>query len=112
MKFHSNLIPSTPRSFQAFLSTLPSSIPCPSHKPSTSRPALAPPMKPSPIPQPRPSPIPTSHQLQDDARNSKKTETWYPLNIPHCSSISKSGALANKGVSFRGIFIYPKDHKE
>ncbi|MBW0553646.1 hypothetical protein O181_093361 [Austropuccinia psidii MF-1] len=53
-KFQSNIIPSTTRNFQPVLSSLPSSIPPPSPKTSTSRPVLASPMKPSPIPQPRP----------------------------------------------------------
>ncbi|MBW0507082.1 hypothetical protein O181_046797 [Austropuccinia psidii MF-1] len=63
-KFHSHIIPSNPKKFQPVLSSLPSSIPPPLPKFSTSRPVLASPMKPSPVPQPRPSPNPTSQKLQ------------------------------------------------
>ncbi|MBW0473376.1 hypothetical protein O181_013091 [Austropuccinia psidii MF-1] len=53
--FKSQVIPSTLRNFQQFLSTIPS----PSPNSSTARPALVSPVRPSPIPQPRTSPIVT-----------------------------------------------------
>ncbi|MBW0515246.1 hypothetical protein O181_054961 [Austropuccinia psidii MF-1] len=61
-KFHSHIIPSTPKSFQPVPSSLPYSTPPPSPKPSASSLFLASPMKPCPIPQPRTSPILTSHK--------------------------------------------------
>ncbi|MBW0461153.1 hypothetical protein O181_000868 [Austropuccinia psidii MF-1] len=90
-KLYSNLIPNTPRNFQPVLPLLPSSIPPPSPKPSTSRPFLTSPMKSSPIQQPRPSPIPTCDQHQP------KKRSLVSFSIPRCSSISKLRDLANQG---------------
>ncbi|MBW0471302.1 hypothetical protein O181_011017 [Austropuccinia psidii MF-1] len=67
-KFHTNLIPSTPRNFQPVLYSVPTLVPPPSPKSSIYRPMLASPMKPSPIPYPRPSTVLNSHQLQTVAR--------------------------------------------
>ncbi|MBW0511582.1 hypothetical protein O181_051297 [Austropuccinia psidii MF-1] len=59
-RFQSQVIPSTPRNFQAFLFTIPSSISLPSPNPSTERPSLASQLRLSPIPQPRKSRMVTS----------------------------------------------------
>ncbi|MBW0474699.1 hypothetical protein O181_014414 [Austropuccinia psidii MF-1] len=81
-KFHNHIIPSTPKNFQPVLSSLPSSTPPPSPKPSTSSPFLALPMKPCPIPQPRTSPILTSHKSQPVASTSQRREAWSLLPFP------------------------------
>ncbi|MBW0467351.1 hypothetical protein O181_007066 [Austropuccinia psidii MF-1] len=75
-RFHSHPISSTPRKLQPVLSSIPSSVPPPSTKPSTSRPILASPMKPFPNPQPRPSP-PT--KLRPVASTSQRREDQSPL---------------------------------
>ncbi|MBW0508026.1 hypothetical protein O181_047741 [Austropuccinia psidii MF-1] len=75
-KFHSHLIPSTPRNFKPVLSSVPSSAPPPSPNSPTSRLILASPMKTSPVPPPRKSPVLTSHRLQPVARSSGKREDW------------------------------------
>ncbi|MBW0482869.1 hypothetical protein O181_022584 [Austropuccinia psidii MF-1] len=90
-KFHSHLIPSTPKNFQPVLSSLPSSIPPPSPKSSTFSPSLASPMKPSPIPQPRPSTITICFQ------HHLKRRSLVPFAILCFSIISKLGVLANQG---------------
>ncbi|MBW0465094.1 hypothetical protein O181_004809 [Austropuccinia psidii MF-1] len=81
-KFHSQILPSTPQNFQPVLSTVPSSVPPPSHNLSTSRPYPASPIRPSPIQHPRPSPILTSQQLQPVSRTSRRREDWSPLPFP------------------------------
>ncbi|MBW0490887.1 hypothetical protein O181_030602 [Austropuccinia psidii MF-1] len=81
-KLHSQLIPNTPRNFQPFLFPVPSSVPHPSPKSSTSRPILASKMNSSPITQPRSSPVLTSHQLQTVARASQRRDDWSPLPFP------------------------------
>ncbi|MBW0574056.1 hypothetical protein O181_113771 [Austropuccinia psidii MF-1] len=69
-KFHSYLIPSTPRKFQPVLSSLPSSIP----PPSTSWPFLDSPINSSSNTQPRQSTSPASHQLQPVVSTSQRGE--------------------------------------
>ncbi|MBW0548219.1 hypothetical protein O181_087934 [Austropuccinia psidii MF-1] len=59
-RFQSNIIPSTPRTFQPILSIIPPSLPPASPSFSTARPALIPAVRPSPIHQSRNSPIVTS----------------------------------------------------
>ncbi|MBW0584122.1 hypothetical protein O181_123837 [Austropuccinia psidii MF-1] len=59
-KYHSQVIPTTPRNFQLVLST----IPPPSPNTSIDRPSLDSPFMPSCIPHPRPSPMLTSKHLQ------------------------------------------------
>ncbi|MBW0513640.1 hypothetical protein O181_053355 [Austropuccinia psidii MF-1] len=56
-RFQSQVIPSTPRSFQTTLSTIPACIPPASPHSSHTRPALNPEVRPSPIQQSRNSPI-------------------------------------------------------
>ncbi|MBW0461226.1 hypothetical protein O181_000941 [Austropuccinia psidii MF-1] len=55
-RFQSHIIPSTPRTFQPTLATIPTSLPPASPSSSTARPAL--------IPEVRPSPVVTCDQLQ------------------------------------------------
>ncbi|MBW0588080.1 hypothetical protein O181_127795 [Austropuccinia psidii MF-1] len=90
-KFHSHIIPSNTKNFPPVVSSLPSSIPPPSPKPSTSRPFLDSQTKPSPMTQPKPSPITTCGQKQ------LKNRSLVYFSIPRCSSVSKSGVLANQG---------------
>ncbi|MBW0511384.1 hypothetical protein O181_051099 [Austropuccinia psidii MF-1] len=80
--FQSQVIPSTPRSFQPVLYTIPSSIPPPSPNPSTARPSLVSQVRPSPITQPRNSPMVTSQQLQSVAGSSRRREDGLPLLFP------------------------------
>ncbi|MBW0566198.1 hypothetical protein O181_105913 [Austropuccinia psidii MF-1] len=67
-RFHSNIIPSTPRTFQP--TSLPPALPSPSH----SRPALN--------PEVRPSPITTSQHLQPMASSSRRRDGFSPLPFP------------------------------
>ncbi|MBW0467275.1 hypothetical protein O181_006990 [Austropuccinia psidii MF-1] len=63
-RFQSQAIPSTPRTFQPNLPTVPTSLPSTSPSSSHARPALTQAERPSPIQQPRSSHIFTSQQLQ------------------------------------------------
>ncbi|MBW0563657.1 hypothetical protein O181_103372, partial [Austropuccinia psidii MF-1] len=63
-RFQSQVIPSTPRTFQPVLSSIPTTIPPSSPSTSHVRPALNPALRPSPSHQPRNSPITTSQRLQ------------------------------------------------
>ncbi|MBW0559867.1 hypothetical protein O181_099582 [Austropuccinia psidii MF-1] len=57
-RFQSQIIPSTPRTFQPILASIPTTIPPPSPSTSHARPALNPAARPSPVQQSRNSPIP------------------------------------------------------
>ncbi|MBW0547917.1 hypothetical protein O181_087632 [Austropuccinia psidii MF-1] len=81
-RFQSQVIPRTPQNSHPVLSTIPSSIPPPSLNPSTSRVALASPLRPSPITQPRKSPIFTSQQLQPVASSSRRREDLFAFLFP------------------------------
>ncbi|MBW0523995.1 hypothetical protein O181_063710 [Austropuccinia psidii MF-1] len=81
--FKSQLLPSTPRSFQQVLSKIPSTIP------STTRPALVPTMRPSPILQPRNSPMVTSQQLQPVVSSSRRREDKFPQLFPSSQVFQK-----------------------
>ncbi|MBW0464093.1 hypothetical protein O181_003808 [Austropuccinia psidii MF-1] len=70
-RFQSNIIPSTPKTFQLTLATPPTSLPPASPISSTARPAL--------ITEVRPSPIVTSQQLQPVARSSRRREEISPF---------------------------------
>ncbi|MBW0582008.1 hypothetical protein O181_121723 [Austropuccinia psidii MF-1] len=59
--FQSQVIPSTPRTFQPVLASIPTTIPPSSPSTSHARPALNPEVRPSPSQKPRHSPINTSH---------------------------------------------------
>ncbi|MBW0572246.1 hypothetical protein O181_111961 [Austropuccinia psidii MF-1] len=63
-RLQSQIIPSTPRTFQAILASIPTTIPPPSSTTSHSRPAFNPAVRPSPVQPFRISPIITSRQLQ------------------------------------------------
>ncbi|MBW0505456.1 hypothetical protein O181_045171 [Austropuccinia psidii MF-1] len=81
-RFQSQVIPSTPRTFQPTLATIPTSIPPASPHSSHTRPALNPEVRPSPIQQSRNSPIVTSQQLQPVASTSRRREELSPLPFP------------------------------
>ncbi|MBW0575277.1 hypothetical protein O181_114992 [Austropuccinia psidii MF-1] len=81
-RFQSQVIPSTPRTFQPVLSSIPTTIPPSSPSTSHSRPALNPAVRPSPSQQPRNSPITTSCQLQPVASSSRRRDGLSPLLFP------------------------------
>ncbi|MBW0563220.1 hypothetical protein O181_102935 [Austropuccinia psidii MF-1] len=70
--FQSQVIPSTPRTFQPVLASIPTSLPPASPSPSHARPSLNQAVRPSPNQQPRNSPITTSQQLQPMASSSRR----------------------------------------
>ncbi|MBW0519660.1 hypothetical protein O181_059375 [Austropuccinia psidii MF-1] len=74
-RFQSQVIRSTPRTFQPTLATIPPASPHASH----TGPALNPAVRPSPIQQSRTSPIVTSQQLQHLFSNSRRREELSPL---------------------------------
>ncbi|MBW0477415.1 hypothetical protein O181_017130 [Austropuccinia psidii MF-1] len=74
-RLQSQVIPSTLRTFQPTLATIPTASPPSSH----TRPALNPAVGPSPIQQPRSSPIVTSQKLQPVASTSRRREELSPL---------------------------------
>ncbi|MBW0555518.1 hypothetical protein O181_095233 [Austropuccinia psidii MF-1] len=71
-RFQNQVIPSTPRTFQPVLSSIPTTIPPSSPSTSHARPALNPAVRPSPSQKPRNSPITTSQQLQPVASSSRR----------------------------------------
>ncbi|MBW0571274.1 hypothetical protein O181_110989 [Austropuccinia psidii MF-1] len=77
-RFQSQVIPSTPRTFQPTFATIPPASPNSSH----TSPALNPAVTPSPIQQSRNSPIVTSQQLQPVASTSRRREELSPLPFP------------------------------
>ncbi|MBW0574608.1 hypothetical protein O181_114323, partial [Austropuccinia psidii MF-1] len=81
-RFQSQVIPSTPRTFQPILASIPTTIPPPSPSTSHARPALNPAVRPSPVQQSRNSPITTSHQLQPVASSSRRRDGLSPLLFP------------------------------
>ncbi|MBW0573562.1 hypothetical protein O181_113277 [Austropuccinia psidii MF-1] len=76
------VIPSTPRTFQPVLASIPTTIPPSSPSTSLARPALNPAVRPSPSQQPRNSPIATSQQLQPVASSSRRRDGLSPLPFP------------------------------
>ncbi|MBW0487657.1 hypothetical protein O181_027372 [Austropuccinia psidii MF-1] len=85
----SHNIPSTPRTFQTTLSTIPTSLPPASPSSSTTRPALIPAVRPSPIHQSRNSTIVTSQQLQPVVSSSRRREEISPLPFPAAQVFKK-----------------------
>ncbi|MBW0545150.1 hypothetical protein O181_084865 [Austropuccinia psidii MF-1] len=81
-RFQSQVIPSTPRTFQPVLASIPTTIPPSSPSTSHGRPALNPAVRPSPSQQPRSSPITTSQQLQPVASSSRRRDGLSPLPFP------------------------------
>ncbi|MBW0519148.1 hypothetical protein O181_058863 [Austropuccinia psidii MF-1] len=81
-RLQSQVTASAPRNFQPILSTIPSYIPPPSPRPSTSRPTMASPLRPSPIPHSRQSPIVNSHKQQPVASSSRRREDLLKFLFP------------------------------
>ncbi|MBW0467764.1 hypothetical protein O181_007479 [Austropuccinia psidii MF-1] len=81
-RFQSQVIPSTPRTFQAVLASIPTSLPPASPSPSHARPALNQEVRPSPNQQPTNSPITTSQQLQPMASSSRRRDGLSPFPFP------------------------------
>ncbi|MBW0524649.1 hypothetical protein O181_064364 [Austropuccinia psidii MF-1] len=81
-RFQSQVIPSTPRTFQTVLSSIPTSLPPASPSPSHARSSLNQAVIPSPNQQPRNSPITTSQQLRPMASSSRKRDGLSPLPFP------------------------------
>ncbi|MBW0473612.1 hypothetical protein O181_013327 [Austropuccinia psidii MF-1] len=81
-RFQSQVIPSTPRTFQPELAFIPTTIPPSSPSTSHARPALNPEVRPSPSQQPRNSSITTSQQLQPVASSSRRRDGLSPLPFP------------------------------
>ncbi|MBW0463049.1 hypothetical protein O181_002764 [Austropuccinia psidii MF-1] len=88
-RFQSHIIPSTPRTFQPALATIPTSLLPASPSSSTARPALIPEVRPSPIHQYRNYPIVTSQQLQPVAISSRRREELSPLQFPASKAFQK-----------------------
>ncbi|MBW0551452.1 hypothetical protein O181_091167 [Austropuccinia psidii MF-1] len=80
--FHSQIITSTPRSFQYIFSTVPSSVPPSFPNLSTTMPSPVSPIRQSLIPQPRPSEVLNSQKFQTVARASRRGKYWLPLPFP------------------------------
>ncbi|MBW0477002.1 hypothetical protein O181_016717 [Austropuccinia psidii MF-1] len=78
-RFQINIIPSTPRTFQPTIATIPTSLPSASPSSLTTRPALITEVRPSPIHQSRNSPIVTSQQIQPVASSSRRREELSPF---------------------------------
>ncbi|MBW0480921.1 hypothetical protein O181_020636 [Austropuccinia psidii MF-1] len=76
------VIPSTPRTFQPVLSSIPTTIPPSSPSTSHARPALNPEVKPSPSQKPRNSTITTSQPLQPVASSSRRRDCLSPFTFP------------------------------
>ncbi|MBW0545685.1 hypothetical protein O181_085400 [Austropuccinia psidii MF-1] len=81
-RFQSQVIPSTPRTFQPVLASIPTSLPPSSPSPSHARPSLNQAVRPSPSQQPRNSPITTSQQLQPMASSSRRRDGLSPFPSP------------------------------
>ncbi|MBW0592400.1 hypothetical protein O181_132115 [Austropuccinia psidii MF-1] len=81
-RFQSQVIPSTPRTFQPVLASIPTTIPPSSPSTSHARPALNPAVRPSPSQKPRNSPITTSQQLQPVASSSRRRDGLSPFPFP------------------------------
>ncbi|MBW0563952.1 hypothetical protein O181_103667 [Austropuccinia psidii MF-1] len=81
-RFQSQVIPSTPKTFQPVLVSIPTSLPPAKLSTSHSRPALNQEVRPSPNQQPRNSPITTSQQLQPMASSSRQRDELSPLPFP------------------------------
>ncbi|MBW0537082.1 hypothetical protein O181_076797 [Austropuccinia psidii MF-1] len=77
-RLQSQVIPSTPRTFQPVLASIPPASPSPSH----ARSSLTKAVRPSPIQKPRNSPITPSQQLQPIASSSRRRDGLSPLPFP------------------------------
>ncbi|MBW0525024.1 hypothetical protein O181_064739 [Austropuccinia psidii MF-1] len=81
-RFQSQVVPSTPRTFQPALASIPTTITPSSPSTSHARPALNQAVRPSPSQQSRNSPITTSRQLQPVASSSSRRDDLSPLPFP------------------------------
>ncbi|MBW0557687.1 hypothetical protein O181_097402 [Austropuccinia psidii MF-1] len=81
-RFQSQVIPSTPRTFQPVLASIPTSLPPASQTTSHARPAWNQAVRPSPNQPPRNSPITTSQQLQPMASSIRRRDGLSPLLFP------------------------------
>ncbi|MBW0508174.1 hypothetical protein O181_047889 [Austropuccinia psidii MF-1] len=78
----SQVIPSTPRTFEPVRASIPTTIPPSSPSTSHARPALNPAVRPSKSQKPRNSPITTSQQLQPVASSSRRRDGLSPFLFP------------------------------
>ncbi|MBW0546525.1 hypothetical protein O181_086240 [Austropuccinia psidii MF-1] len=78
-RFQRQVIPSTPRTFQPVVASIPTTFPPSSPSNSHARPVLNPAVRPSPSQKPRTSPITTSQQLQTMASSSRRRDGLSPL---------------------------------
>ncbi|MBW0559171.1 hypothetical protein O181_098886 [Austropuccinia psidii MF-1] len=81
-RFQSQVIPSTPRTFQPVIASIPTSLTPVSPSSSHARPDLNQAVRPSPNQKPRKSPITTSQQLQPMASSSRRRDGLSPLPFP------------------------------
>ncbi|MBW0557903.1 hypothetical protein O181_097618 [Austropuccinia psidii MF-1] len=81
-RFQRQVTPSTRRTFQPIVASIPTTIPPPSSSTSHARPAFNPKVRPSPVQKSRNSPITTSHQLQPVASSSRRRDGLSPLPFP------------------------------
>ncbi|MBW0510948.1 hypothetical protein O181_050663 [Austropuccinia psidii MF-1] len=81
-RFQSQVIPSTPRTFQPILASIPTNIPPPSPSTSHASPALNQAARPSPAQKSRNSPITTSHQVRPVTSSSRRRDGLSPLPFP------------------------------
>ncbi|MBW0563677.1 hypothetical protein O181_103392 [Austropuccinia psidii MF-1] len=88
-RYQSQVIPSTPRTFQPVLASIPTTIPPSSPSTSHARPALNPEVRPSPSQKPRNSPITTSQQLQPVASSSRRRDGLSPLPFPAAQAFQR-----------------------
>ncbi|MBW0503413.1 hypothetical protein O181_043128 [Austropuccinia psidii MF-1] len=80
-RFQSQVIPSTPRTFQPVLASIPTTITPASPSTSHARPSLNQAVRPSPIQKPRNSPITTSQQLQPMASSFRRRDGFSGLQF-------------------------------
>ncbi|MBW0592184.1 hypothetical protein O181_131899 [Austropuccinia psidii MF-1] len=88
-RFQSQVIPSTPRTFQPVLAPIPTTIPPSSLSTSHARPALNPEVRPSPSQKPRSSPITTHQKLQPVASSSRRRDGFSPLQFPSAQGFQR-----------------------
>ncbi|MBW0594044.1 hypothetical protein O181_133759, partial [Austropuccinia psidii MF-1] len=88
-RFQSQVIPSTPRTFQPILASIPTTIPPPSPSTCHARPALNPAVRPSPVQKFRNSPITTSHQLPPVASSSRRRDGLSPFPFPAAQAFQR-----------------------
>ncbi|MBW0523455.1 hypothetical protein O181_063170 [Austropuccinia psidii MF-1] len=100
-RFQSQVFPSTPRTFQPILFSIPTTIPPPSPSSSHARPSLNQAERPSPVQQSRNSPITTSPPTSTCGQLQQKKRWIAPFAISCRSSFSKKRTLAYPGYQRR-----------